>query len=101
MPTVDELRSKQKEIEKQIQDQIKAERKSALSNIKKQMRTYKVTFADIEKSLAPGRGYEIKKVPLKSDSKNISKTKSKSKKSKKNMMDEASDNLANMKFETA
>ena len=101
MPTVDELRSKQKEIEKQIQDQIRAERKTALSNIKKQLKTYRVTYADIEKSLAPGRGYEIKKVPLKSDSKNISKTKSKSKKSKKNMMDEASDNLANMKFETA
>ena len=92
---------KQKEIEKQIQDQIKAERKTALSEIKKQMRTYRVTFADIEKSLAPGRGYEIKKVPLKSESKNISKAKPKSKKSKKSQMDLASDNLANMKFETA
>ena len=62
MPSVDELRLKQKEIEDQIKDQLKEEKQAALSNIRKQMKKYKITFVDIEKSLAPGRGYKVEKI---------------------------------------
>ena len=49
MPSVDELRLKQKEIEDQIKDQLKEEKKSALSNIRKQMKKYKITFGQMNK----------------------------------------------------
>ena len=64
METVDDLRLQQKEIEAKIQAQLKADRRSALSDIRKKMKTYRVTFKDIEKSLAPGRGYKVQTVPI-------------------------------------
>ena len=62
MSKVDDLDAQIAELQAKKAEAIKNEKKSQLSSIKSLLRKYKVTFAEIEKSLSPGKGYEAKKI---------------------------------------
>ena len=62
MSKVDDLDAQIAELQAKKAEAIKNEKKSQLSTIKSLLRKYKVTFAEIEKSLSPGKGYKTKKI---------------------------------------
>ena len=62
MSKVDDLEKQIADLQAKKAEAIKTEKKTQLSSIKSLLRKYKVTFAEIEKSLSPGKGYEAKKI---------------------------------------
>ena len=62
MSKVDDLDAQIAELQAKKAEAIKNEKKSQLSSIKSLLRKYKVTFAEIEKSLSPGKGYRALKI---------------------------------------
>ena len=62
MSKVDDLEKQIAELEAKKAEVLKNEKKSQLSSIRSLLRKYKVTFAEIEKSLSPGKGYRALKI---------------------------------------
>lgn len=54
--------------EKKIIEQKKLDKKMKLPEIRKMIRMYDVTYAEIEKSLTPGKGYKVQKISTKKSS---------------------------------